>query len=174
LRTQLRRQSDQQSELTERIEVVSQENAIWAKQNSELQAKVFELEASAAETERVEAALLVAQAALREMSEDLAEARGSAKVDAEVQSPVQALTMSPVQPDEKLEPIPAAPVEVRVEPAKISDRITPAILAKRDVSDPTGEEFDKIRRTIVEKKGLQKPKTRLERFLLPFRDTRIS
>ena len=170
VRAELQTQSEQRGDLAERLGVVAQEKTALVKWNEELRTKVAELEASAGEMDRVKAALVIAQTALREMSEDLAKARESAKLE-----PVsRAILFSPASNVEKVEPVQTAPAEVHVEPAKGSDRIATAVLGKRDVSDPTNEQFDKIRRSIVEKKGLQKPKTLLDRFMLPFRDTGAS
>jgi hypothetical protein len=80
LRAQLQTRSDLQPDLTERISTVSQENAALAMLNSELQAKISELEASAGEADRVETELAVAQVALRQMSEDLVKAREDAVI----------------------------------------------------------------------------------------------
>ena len=80
LRVQLQTRSDPQPDLTERLSTVSQENAALAKLNSELQAKISELEASAGEADRVETEMVVAQAALRQMSEDLVKAREEAVI----------------------------------------------------------------------------------------------
>ena len=170
VRAELQAQSEQRGDLAERLGAVAQEKTALVKWNEELRAKVSELETSVREMDRVKAELIIAQAALSEMGEDLMKARESAKSE-----PVsQAVLFSPSSNVEKGEPVQTTPAEVRIEPAKGSDRIAPAVLAKRDVSDPTGEEFDKIRRTIVEKKSLQKPKTLLDRFMLPFRDMDIS
>ena len=171
LRAQLQAHSDLQADLTERLGTKSQENAVLAELNIELQAKITELKASAGKVERVEAELVRAQIALRQMSEDLAMARQGA---------------------EELERIQTAPAEARGERNKVSDlpadielgatendemrtaeakRREVAVLAIRGVSDQTNEQFDRIRRTIVEKKNQQSNKTLLDRFLLPFRDT---
>jgi hypothetical protein len=45
------------------------------------------------------------------------------------------------------------------------------VLANRCVSEQTNEQFDSLRRTIVEKRNLRANMTLLDRFLLPFRDT---
>ncbi len=153
MRAQLHTQSELQADLMRRLGAMSQENIVLAKWNSELQAKVSKLETSAREMERVKAELATAQAGLRKMSEELAKARESARAE------------------EKLEPIHVPAVEVRVEQGKISDAVAPAILGQRCVSDSTNEQFDKIRRSIVEKKNLRANMTLLERFMLPFRDT---
>jgi hypothetical protein len=96
------------------------------------------------------------------MSEDLAKAHESAKLHVAAEPSTQALPVGRVW---------SAPAEVRGEPSVISDRIAPAVLAKRDVSDPTNEQFDQIRRTIVEKRNLKANMSLLDRFMLPFRDT---
>ena len=80
LRAQLQTRSDLQPDLTERLSTVSQENTALAKLNSELQVKISELEASAGKADRVETELAVAQAALRQMSEDLVKAREEAVI----------------------------------------------------------------------------------------------
>lgn len=191
MRAQLLTRSDQQRDLTERLGVASREMAALAKLNSELQAKVSKLEASAAKAGRVESELAVAQAALRQMSEELARARESAKRDVKAEAPVQALPSNPAKRAVKLQPVPIVAVEMRPEQDKVSNlpaAIKPAavesdevrtaavktqeeVVAKRCASEQTNEQFDKLRRTIVEKKNLRANMTMLERFMLPFRDT---
>lgn len=78
-RAQLQTRSDLQPDLTARL-TVSQENAALAKLNSELQAKIAELEASAAEADRVKGELAAAEVRLRQMSEDLVKAREDAVI----------------------------------------------------------------------------------------------
>jgi myosin heavy subunit len=197
LRAQLQTRSDLQGDLTERLSTASQENAALAKLNSELQTKISELEASAGEADRVETELVIAQAALRQMSEDLAKARKSTKLDAIAEQLGPALQLNPAESTEELERIQTAPAEARGERDKISDppaqleqfavedhelRIAAtktreeAVLAKRCFSDQTNEEFDRIRRALVAKQN-QKPdkamalRVLLRRFLRPFRVT---
>lgn len=57
--------------------------------------------------------------------------------------------------------------EARMAAAKMREEA----VANRRVSEQTNEQFDSLRRTIVEKKNLRSNMTLLERFLLPFRDT---
>ena len=179
LRAQLQTRSDQQADLTERLGAVSQENAALAKLNSELQAKISEMGESAEEADRVEAELATAQAALRQMSEELAKARQSTKLAANAGPPGQALPLNPAAPAEargardKISDLPA-PIktdavesdEARIAAAK---RREEAALAKRGVSDQTNQQFDRIRQSIVEKKNQNPDKTLLARFLRPFR-----
>jgi pSer/pThr/pTyr-binding forkhead associated (FHA) protein len=181
LRAQLQKRSDQQAELTERLKTVSHENAMLTKLNSKLEAKVSKLEASAAEADRVETELATAQAALRQMSEDLTKARESAKLDVKAEPAAK-----------ELERIQTAPAKVRIERVEVSDlpadiervvvesdearmaaakKREEAALAKRCVSEQTNEQFDSLRRSIVEKKNLRANMTLYERFMLPFRDT---
>jgi chromosome segregation ATPase len=161
----------QHRELTERLEMAAREKVTLARLNEELRAKVSGLEARAKKADRLEEELSVARVALRQAGEDLAKTRELAEAAVKTEIPVQALPMSSVKPEEKPEPTRAVTVEVRVEPSKISDRVAPAVLAQRCVSDPTNEQFDKIRRSIVEKKNQKANMTLLERFLVPFRDT---
>lgn len=77
------------------------------------------------------------------------------------EAPVQALPASPVMVAEKKEPVQTAPV----------DKTREETVTKRFASEQTNEQFDKIRRTIVEKKNLKANMTFFERFMLPFRDT---
>jgi uncharacterized phage infection (PIP) family protein YhgE len=166
MRAELQTQSEQRADLTERLGAVSQEKTALAKWNDELQARVSELEAAAGKADRVEVELAVAQAALRQMSEDLAKARESGKLDVIAEPVDQTLLLNRVQP---------APAEAHGERGKISDRVAPAVLAKRCVSDQTDEQFDKIRRAIVDRKNQKANMSLLDRFMLPFRDTpRIS
>jgi pSer/pThr/pTyr-binding forkhead associated (FHA) protein len=181
LRAQLQKRSDQQAELTERLKTVSHENAMLTKLNSKLEAKVSKLEASAVEADRVETELATAQAALRQMSEDLTKARESAKLDVKAEPAAK-----------ELERIQTAPAKVRIERVEVSDlpadiervvvesdearmaaakKREEAALAKRCVSEQTNEQFDSLRRSIVEKKNLRANMTLYERFMLPFRDT---
>jgi DNA repair exonuclease SbcCD ATPase subunit len=162
MRADLQTQSEQRADLAERLGAVAQEKTALAKWNDELRARVSELEVAAGKADRVEVELAVAQAALRQLSEDLAKARESAKRDVAAGPAEQALPLNRVR---------SAPVEVRGESGAIGERIAPAVLAKRDVSDPTNEQFDRIRRTIVEKKNLKANMSLLDRFMLPFRDT---
>ena len=179
LRAQLQTRSDQQADLTERLGAVSQENAALAKLNSELQAKISEMGESAEEADRVEAELATAQAALRQMSEELAKARQSTKLAANARPPGQALPLNPAAPAEargardKISDLPAPikPVAVENDEARIAaaKRREEAALAKRGVSDQTNQQFDRIRQSIVEKKNQNPDKTLLARFLRPFR-----
>ncbi len=91
LRAQLQTRSDQQAELTERLGVVSQENVMLTKMNSKLESKVSKLEASAAEASRMKTESSAAQAAVREMSEELAKARELAKPEPIQAAPVEIL-----------------------------------------------------------------------------------
>ena len=169
LRAQLQTRSDQQAELTERLGAVSQENAALTKMNSKLESKISKLETSAVEASCMKGELAAAQAAIRQMSEELAKARELVKP----------------------EPKPVAPVEVHVPQNKIIDLAAPIAplavesgeermaamekqeeaAARREVSEKTNEQFGSLRRTIVEKKNLRANMTLLDRFLLPFRDT---
>ena len=181
VRAQVQTQSDLQAELTERLKTVSHENAMLTKLNSKLEAKVSKLEASAVEADRVETELATAQAALRQMSEDLTKARESAKLDVKAEPAAK-----------ELERIQTAPAKVRIERVEVSDlpadiervvvesdearmaaakKREEAALAKRCVSEQTNEQFDSLRRSIVEKKNLRANMTLYERFMLPFRDT---
>jgi|HubBroStandDraft_6_1064221.scaffolds.fasta_scaffold353464_1 chromosome segregation ATPase len=162
MRAELQTQSEQRADVTKRLGVVSEEKAALARWNDELQARVSELEAAAGKVGRVEAELADAQAMLRQMSEDLAKAHEAAKVAVAAEQSTQVAPIGRAW---------SAPAEVRDEPGVISDRIAPAVLAKRDVSDPTNEQFDRIRRTIVEKRNLKANMSLLDRFMLPFRDT---
>ena len=189
LRARWRTRSDLQPDSTERL-TVSQENAALAKLNSELQAKISELEASAGKADRLETELAVAQAALRQMSKDLAKARKSTKLDAIAEQLGRALQLNPAECAEELERIQTALAETRGEWDKISDLYSQveqfavenhellialakareeAAIAKRCISDQTNEEFDRIRRSLVVKQN-QKP-DKLSRFLRPFRVT---
>jgi hypothetical protein len=163
LHAQLRMQSDFQADLTAQLGAMTQEKAALAKRNSELQTKVSELKVSAAKADRVETELATAQAALRQMSEELAKARELVKFEVKAAPVVQALPLSPAKVVEKKEPIQTAPVE--------NHKTREEAVAKRFASEQTNEQFDKIRRTIVEKKNLKANMTRFERFMLPFRDT---
>ena len=181
LRAQLQTRSDLQADLTERLKTVSQENAALAKLNSKLEAKVSKLEASVAEADCIETELAAAQAALRQMSEDLAKARESTKLDAKAERPGQALPLSTTVPAEArgerdkiselpadIEPVAVESDEARMAAAKMREELA---LAKRCASEKTNEQFDSLRRSIVEKKNLRANMTLFERFMLPFRDT---
>jgi chromosome segregation ATPase len=159
----------QHRELTERLEVAMREKVTLARLNEELRAKVSGLEARAKKADRLEEELAVTRVALRQASEDLTKARELVEVKAEM--PDETAPMIPGKPEEKLEPVPAVLAEVRVGTSKIRERVVPAVLAKRDVFDPTNEQFDRIRRTIVEKRNLKANMSLLDRFMLPFRDT---
>jgi pSer/pThr/pTyr-binding forkhead associated (FHA) protein len=164
LHAQLRMQSDSQAELTAQLGAMTQEKAALAKRNSELQVKVSELKVAAAKADRVETELATAQATLSQMNEELAKMRESAKLTAKVETVVQAMPVRPAKVSEKKkEPIQAAPVE--------NHKMREETVAKRVVSEKTNEQFDKIRRTIVEKNNLRANMTLFERFMLPFRDT---
>jgi len=162
VRAELQTQSEQRADLAERLGAVSEERTALARWNDELRARVSELEAAAGKAGHAEAELAVARAMLRQMSEDLAKAHESAKVAVAAEPSTQVLPVDRVR---------SATAEVHGETGVISDRIAPAVLAKRDVSDPTNEQFDRIRRTIVEKRNLKANMSLLDRFMLPFRDT---
>ncbi len=176
VRTQLQTRSDLQPDLTERLSTASQENAALAKRNSELQSRIFELEVSAGEVNRVETELAVAQAALHQMSEDLARARKSTKLEAIAEQLGRALQLNPTECAEELERIQTALAEAHSEWDKISDLHAQAVLAKHCISDQTNEEFARIRRSLVAKQNQKPDKTMASRFhlsrlLRPFRAT---
>ena len=146
LRAQLQTRSDQLADLKEQLKTVCHENAMLTKLNSKLEAKVSKLEASAAKT------------------------RPSTKLDATAEAPaevrVEGLKVSELPAD--IEPVAVQTDEARMAAAKKREE---AALANRCASERTNEQFDRIRRTIVEKKNLKANMTLFERFMLPFRDT---
>jgi len=185
LRVQFQTQTDLQAEFTKWLDAVSQENAALSKRNSELQARISELEASVAEVDRLKSELAVAQSTLRQMSEELTEARKPAKPDEVVEAVGEALPLTPAERVEELGRIQTAPAEARGEPDKISDLPAPvepiavektelelaeareeAVLANRSVSDQTNEQFDRIRRAMVAKQDQKPGKTKAVRSLL--------
>jgi chromosome segregation ATPase len=146
LRVQFQTQTDLQAEFTKWLDAVSQENAASSKRNSELQAKISELEASVAEADRVKSELAVAQSTLkasaeeadrvkgelaiaqstlRQMSEELAEARKPAKPDEVVEAVGEALPLTPAGRAEEVVSIQTAPAEAAGEGDKISDLSAP-------------------------------------------------
>jgi hypothetical protein len=187
LRVQFQTQSDLQAEFTKWLDAVSQENAALSKRNSELQAKISELEASVAEADRVKGELVIAKSTLRQMSEELTEARKPAKPDEVVEAVGEALPLTPAERVEELAPVQTAPAEARSERDKISDLPAPveqvavekhelqsaetkkreeAVLANRSVSDQTNEQFDRIRRSMIAKQDQKLVKTKAVRSLL--------
>jgi pSer/pThr/pTyr-binding forkhead associated (FHA) protein len=150
LRAQLQTRSDQQAELTERLTTVSQENAALTRMNSKLEAKISKLEASAAEMDRVETE--------------------SAKAEPIQTAPVEAYGQQNkiIDLSVPVEPVAIESDEARMAAAKKREEV---VLANRCVSEQTNEQFDSLRRTIVEKRNLRANMTLLDRFLLPFRDT---
>jgi pSer/pThr/pTyr-binding forkhead associated (FHA) protein len=192
LHAQLRMQSDFQADLTAQLGAMTQEKAALAKRNSELQTKVSELKVSAAKADHVETELATAQDALRKMSEELAKAHEATKLAANAKPADQTLPLKSAKRGVKLQPIPIVPAETHGEPGKIIEVSSPiqpmavendetrAIAAKKQEEavtkrcaseQKTNEQFDKIRRTLVEKKNLKANMTLFERFMLPFRDT---
>ena len=152
VRAQLQTRSDQQAVLTERVEALSRENATLTKLNNKLQAKISELEAS------------------------VAEALSATELDAKAESPEQALLNAVDTRSHRskimdlaapIEPVAIESDEARMTAAKQQEEA----VAKRHASDKTNEQFDFLRRTIVEKKNLRANMSLLDRFLLPFRDT---
>jgi hypothetical protein len=100
------------------------------------------------------------QAKFSKLEASSAKTRESVKAEA----PVPALPVSPAKVAEKKEPVQTAPIE--------NHKTQEETVTKRIVSEQkTNEQFDKIRRTIVEKKNLKANMTFFERFMLPFRDT---
>jgi pSer/pThr/pTyr-binding forkhead associated (FHA) protein len=186
LRVQLQTQSNQQTELTERFTIVSQENSRLVKRNGELQAKISKLEASAAKAARMEIELTTAQEALHKMSEKLAKARELAKPNASTEpADHEEIPLSSFERVVAAEPIalgrrskiidlsaPIKPVAVGSDEAQMAAaKKQEEAVAKRQVSEKTHEQFDSLRRTIVEKKNLRANMSLFERFMLPFRDT---
>ncbi len=186
LRAQMQTRSDQQAELMERFTIVSQENSGLAKRNDELQTKISKLEASAAKVDRMEIELATAQEALHKMGEELAEARELIKQNGNTEpADREEIPLSSFERVVAAEPIaldqrnkimdPSAPIEpmavdsdeARMTAAKKQEEV----VARREVSEKTHEQFDSLRRTIVEKKNLRARMTLFERFTLPFRDT---
>lgn len=143
LRAQLRKQSDQQADLRERLKTVSEENATLTEINDKFQAKISALEAPAVSSHGVKP----------EMTTAPAEVPGE-------QDKVSA-------PSIDIELVAVESEEARMAAAKMREEA----VANRRVSEQTNEQFDSLRRTIVEKKNLRSNMTLLERFLLPFRDT---
>ena len=143
LRAQLQTRSDQQADLTERLKAVSRENAALARLNDKFQAKISKLEAAAAKLNHVKAEMATAPA------EVLVERKEA------IDLPVD------------IKPVAVESDEDRMAAAKKQEEA----IAKRHVSEKTNEQFDSLRRTIVEKRNLRASMTLFERFMLPFRDT---
>jgi len=185
-------QSDFQADLTAQLGAMTQEKAALAKRNSELQTRVSELKVSAAKADRVETELATTQDALRQMSEELAKAHEATKLAAKAKAADQTVPLKPAKRGVKLQPIPIVAAETHSETVKVIELPAPIqtvavesdetravavrkqeeAVTKRCASEQkTNEQFDKIRRTIVEKKNLKANMTLFERFMLPFRDT---
>jgi chromosome segregation ATPase len=184
LRTQSQSQPDAQvPALTEHLNAMSLENAALADWNSALQAKISELEESAKEARRLERELTSAQTALQQMSDELAKARKSTKLDMIAEELERALKSNPAGRGGELGRFEEALAEARGEWDKISDlhakveqlavenhelrsaatkAIEEAAIVKRCLSDQTNEEFDQIRRALVAKRN-EKP-DKLSRF----------
>ncbi len=186
LQAQMRMGSDQQAELVERFTIVSQENSRLAKRNGELQARISEGLAAAAKAARLEIELTTAQEALHKMGEKLAEARELIKQNGNTEPADHGeIPLTPFERVVAAEPIAldqrnkiidlSAPIELVAaesdEAQMVVAKKQEAAVAKRQVSEKTHEQFDSLRRTIVEKKNLRAKMTLFERFTLPFRDT---
>jgi pSer/pThr/pTyr-binding forkhead associated (FHA) protein len=143
LRVQLHTRSDQHADLMERLNDVSKENAALINLNDKFQTKISKLEAAAARSNPVK--------------EEMATTR------AEVPGERNKVT----DPSVDIAPVVVESDEARMAAAKTQEEA----VAKRQLSERTNEQFDSLRRTIVEKKNLRSQMTLLDRFLLPFRDT---
>ena len=136
-------QGDQHADLMERFKDVSRENAALIKLNDKFQAKISKLEASAARPNPVK----------EEMVAPPAVALGEGGRGRDL-------------------PVDIEPVAVKSDAARMATaRAQEEAVAQRQVSERTNEQFDSLRRTIVEKKHFRSQMTLLDRFLLPFRGT---
>ena len=143
LRAQLQAQSDQHADLMERFRDVSLENAALIKLNDKFQAKISKLEASATTPNPVK----------EEMAAPPVIPHGEGGRGHDL-------------------PVDIEPVAVKSDAARMATaRAQEEAVAQRQVSERTNEQFDSLRRTIVEKKHLRSQMTLLDRFLLPFRGT---
>jgi pSer/pThr/pTyr-binding forkhead associated (FHA) protein len=175
LRTQAQKQSDQElSVLEQRLSALSQEKTALAERNTELQVKISKLEECAREANRLETELANAQAALQQMSEQLAQDRKSTKLDTIAEELNRMLHSAPAGSAGELDQFEAALAEARGEWDKISDlhiRLEQLMMenhnlqiaatkaqeeaarARRCLSDHTIKEFDQIRRAFVAKQN---------------------
>ncbi len=144
LQAQLQAQSDQQADLMGRLKDVSQENAALIKLNDKFQAKISKLEAAAT-------------AKPNPVKEEIAAPPAKAPDKrAKVSDP----------------PVDNKPVAVESDEARMAAaRAQEEAVARQQSTKKTNEQFDSLRRTIVEKKNLRSQMTLLDRLLLPFRDT---